>query len=257
MLQTIAHPRLIFRLSLLGAAILLLGATLPADLAAFADISSRPLPGQVIKKSLPPPKAVAAPGTLTKPTPQSVPAGAKTASPSIERTWATAAIASPKPETLVAAVFSSGEPAGLRPGRIGRSAVNVRNGPSKSAAALMVLQAGTDVRVGETVNGWVHVYAAQGSGWIYSSFLSGVALGQPRIAKLETTQPATLQASKPNAVRPRGRLEVVSAMQVRDEPGGDPVYRLSPGERVRIVEVEGKWARITTTGGESGWIRIR
>jgi hypothetical protein len=62
-------------------------------------------------------------------------------------------------------------PADALRGRIGAQAVNVRAGPSKTAVALGVLNAGTPVRIGESVGGWVHVFFDAGDGWVYKSFL--------------------------------------------------------------------------------------
>jgi SH3-like domain-containing protein len=133
------------------------------------------------------------------------------------------------------------------------SPVNLRIGPSKSSPALKVLPAGTPVRIAESVRGWVHVYADDGSsGWVYSTFLSGgVQPSQPRIAKFDFDQPA------PAAAKPKGRIKLQSQMTVRDGPGGAPIYTVGPGDQVRIAEVRGKWARIVTATGESGWVRLR
>jgi uncharacterized protein YraI len=57
------------------------------------------------------------------------------------------------------------------PARIGNAAVNLRSGPSKSAASLGVLDAGTPVRLGEEQHGWVNVLAEGGRGWVYERYL--------------------------------------------------------------------------------------
>jgi hypothetical protein len=55
--------------------------------------------------------------------------------------------------------------------RIGAQAVNVRASPSKTGVVLGVLNAGSPVRTGENVGGWIHVYFDGGDGWVYQDFL--------------------------------------------------------------------------------------
>ena len=69
--------------------------------------------------------------------------------------------------------FDVVEPPGLGSGMIGSQAVNVRGGPSRTGVVLGVLNAGSAVRVGENVGGWVHVYFEGGDGWVYESYLAG------------------------------------------------------------------------------------
>jgi hypothetical protein len=58
-------------------------------------------------------------------------------------------------------------------GRIGSQAVNVRASPSKTGVVLGVLNAGSPVRVGEDVGGWIHVWFEGGDGWVYKTYLAG------------------------------------------------------------------------------------
>ena len=69
--------------------------------------------------------------------------------------------------------FEAVEPPGLGSGYIGGLAVNVRAAPSKTGAKIGVLNAGSDVRIGENVGGWVHVFFSGGDGWVYETYLAG------------------------------------------------------------------------------------
>ena len=69
--------------------------------------------------------------------------------------------------------FASIDPPGLGSGSIGGQAVNVRAAPSRTGARIGVLNAGSPVRIGENIDGWIHVYYAGGDGWVYQSYLAG------------------------------------------------------------------------------------
>jgi hypothetical protein len=71
----------------------------------------------------------------------------------------------------LATTFAAVETPGGSAGRIGGQAVNVRASPSSTGVVLGVLNAGSPVRAGENVGGWVHVYFDGGDGWVYQSFL--------------------------------------------------------------------------------------
>jgi hypothetical protein len=72
-----------------------------------------------------------------------------------------------------AATFETVEPPGLGSGFIGGLAVNVRAAPSKTGAKIGVLNAGSAVRIGENVDGWIHVFFSGGDGWVYQTYLAG------------------------------------------------------------------------------------
>jgi hypothetical protein len=176
MLDAFAHSRLIFRISLLGAVVVLLAATLTADLAAFGDPSRRPLVhDQVIKKSMPAPRAITAPGSFAARTP-TLATDTKTANRVAVRTKAAAAMEAPSTETMVDRVLSPGQ-SGLPAGRIGHFAVNLHNGPSKSAAAVMVLKGAPTCEWVRPSMAGCTIYVSNGSGRIYSSFLSDAGGG--------------------------------------------------------------------------------
>lgn len=136
------------------------------------------------------------------------------------------------------------EAAGLTPARVGQSGVNVRSGPSGTAAKLFALPPGAAIKIGETTNGWVHVYASGTDGWIYSTFLSGQSPDAPAAA---TQSPRT--APTPGKV-----VRIAGHVTLRDAPDGLPVYDLQPGERVKIAESDGKWLRVLTVTGDTGWV---
>jgi hypothetical protein len=61
---------------------------------------------------------------------------------------------------------------GRRLFRVGASALNVRSGPSKGSAKVMVLSPGEEVHVAETQRSWVRVVLADGrGGWVFSKYL--------------------------------------------------------------------------------------
>jgi SH3-like domain-containing protein len=142
----------------------------------------------------------------------------------------------------VAVAAASAEPAGLPSDRI-NAAVNVRAAGRKGAPVLFVLPSGTPVRVAGTEGGWVHIFSDKGEGYVYASFIG------ERTNEVPQTDDASPPASK--------SFRVASSATVWDEPGGDPVYKLERGERIRIVETDGKWARIVTQSGEGGWVRLK
>ena len=142
------------------------------------------------------------------------------------------------------------QPSNLLPGRIGSSAVNIRSGPSKTSAKLGVLSAGAAIRTGEQRNGWVHVWYEGGEGWVYSSYLAG--------GDTTTTASITVRGGNDDAT-PRKAVEVGSRIVARQRPDTDSesLFRLAPGERVHIVGRKGKWLKVETITGETGWIRAK
>lgn len=253
-----AHRRLIIRLLPLAAVLIFMALLLPADLVAFADISkppAKPAANPVSERSVPAPVAIKQPITMGASalgtSIQKTASDQTTASaPTTARPWVTTAVAAEQLQVAAGKSPNSAIPPGLNQARIA-APVNMRTGPSKSSATLSVLPAGTEVAVAETVRGWVHIYTEGSEGWVYATYLSGGAgqVQQPRIAKYEAAPPAR--------TAPKARLQVQTPLQVRAEPGGDPIYQLDPGEQVAIAEVRGKWARIVTASGESGWVRVR
>ena len=151
----------------------------------------------------------------------------------------------------------------LRPDTIGASAVNLRAGPSSSTSTITVLQPGQAVQVGEMADGWAEVTLPDGStGWVYSRYLASVAATLP---PPEPEQPALPPEDTTTAqvdIKGNGKIEgrtarVESALAARSIPASSArvVFKTQPGERVKIVDVRGKWLRIVTADGSSGWIQ--
>lgn len=138
------------------------------------------------------------------------------------------------------------------PGRIGGSAVNLRAEPTTASSALTVLTPGLSVTLGDRQGGWVHVQSGDQVGWVYSSYIEG--MGRPA-----TPQNVTTTADLRPSVAPGKILRAGIGTAVRDQPelGARRLYTLDPGERVRVAESNGKWVRIVTATGESGWVQLR
>jgi SH3-like domain-containing protein len=179
-----------------------------------------------------------------------------------DRNLMTAALTAPKTDLEGAPLLDPN----LRPDSIGPSAVNLRAGPSSATATIAVLQPGQPVRTGESDGGWVEVTLPDGStGWVFSRYLASTA----KLAALEPTDSNDKASAKSDVssrsskalVNARGNLEgrtarIDATLVVRAKPGnGAPaLFRTEPGERVRIVDVRGKWLRIVTADGSTGWI---
>ncbi|HZY67398.1 MAG TPA: SH3 domain-containing protein [Devosia sp.] len=157
----------------------------------------------------------------------------------------------------------------LRPDSIGRSAVNLRAGPSTATASITVLQPGQAVHVGEDDDGWVEVTLPDGTtGWVFSRYLASVAPAQapaaPKKAEAKKAEPKKTETreAKAKVQGGGGNLEgrtarIDGALIARAQPDGDAkrIFRTSPGERVKILDSRGKWLRILTADGSTGWIQ--
>lgn len=152
----------------------------------------------------------------------------------------------------------------LRPDAIGSSAVNLRAGPSSATSTITVLQPGQAVSVGADNDGWVEVTLPDGtSGWVYSRYLASVAAAappEPELPEPKIEKPSTAKAViKGNT---DGKLEgrtarIDASLVARSIPSKSAraVFNTEPGERVKIVDVRGKWLHIVTADGSSGWIQ--
>jgi len=183
-----------------------------------------------------------------------------------DRNLMQAALSAPKTDLEGAPILNPN----LRSDSIGASAVNLRAGPSSDTATITVLQPGQPVQTGESDGGWVEVTLPDGStGWVYSRYLASSA----RLAALDpgdgnsssgTTSAKSDDEDSPSSkakVNARGNLEgrtarIDASLLARAKPNGRSpgVFRTEPGERVKIVDVRGKWLRIVTADGSSGWI---
>ena len=237
----------------LGVALLI-----PADFNAAANTISIRTPAAPVKAAamLPPPPVIAA-GTLNMSSsvpyvgadaPQTQAANVPDLRPSVQPAAVETTASTPLPT----------DPAGDKTAaRIAYSGVNVRAAADKGADKLFVLPPGAPVQVAESINGWVHVFADQGDGWVYKSYLLGNGADASAQASVQVMSP------KPKVVKSSplvGRIvQVASNVTVHDGPSADSdsIYSLDPGERVQIVEAAGGWARIATSDGESGWVKLR
>jgi SH3-like domain-containing protein len=143
--------------------------------------------------------------------------------------------------------------------RVGKSSVNVRAAPLKGSDKLGVLGAGTPVRIGEAKGGWLRVWYDGGTGWVYSSYLEGVAASSAVSITVSGGNTNEAPTSEPNKV---GQGEVVQAgsrLVVRDAPrsSASSVFRLERGERFKVVARKGNWIQIATATGEGGWIKAK
>lgn len=150
----------------------------------------------------------------------------------------------------------------LRADAIGSSAVNLRAGPSSDTATVTVLQPGQPIYVGMSQDGWSEVTLENGStGWVFSRYIASERAKepepvQPKVAAAEEPRAATVSGGSGRELAGRtARIE--SSLVVRSSPSntGRSLFRTEPGERVRIIDVDGNWLRIRTADGSSGWIR--
>ncbi len=167
----------------------------------------------------------------------------------------------PQLAALPAAPIEAAAPdlTGLTPDRVGGAALNLRAGPSSATAQIAVLSPGQPVHVGTASGGWVEVTLDDGrTGWVFARYLESAA----PVATAAATAP--VEAAPARAVvqaAPGQRLEgrtarIAASLPVRARPAAaaQRLLTLTPGERVRILDVRGNWLRIETTAGISGWI---
>ncbi len=244
----------------------------PADFNAAANtIAATPAPAPAkvkIDAMLAPPRVIPA-GTLNMASSSSIPyvgadapadqtQVAAVATPDLRPSVQPAALetSAPAVATTAALTTSTVPPTGDKSvARVAYSGVNVRAAAEKGAGKLFVLPPGAPVQTGESINGWVHVYADQGDGWVYKTYLLGGS-GAAASSSVQVMSPKPKAEKSPLIGRV---VQVASNVTVRDGPSSDSdsIYSLDAGERVKIVEASDGWARIATTDGESGWIRMR
>jgi SH3-like domain-containing protein len=146
--------------------------------------------------------------------------------------------------------------------QVGPVAVNLRSDPSVSDNKVSVLQPGESVRVGETSGNWVHVYRQDGTdGWVYGSYLAGSANGGAPAGNPGQTAmaPAPQRPAQPSRLPPpqtasMARLTSVVPLLQRPDDFGTTLGVLQPGERVRVLNSDGRWLHVVTEDGADGWI---
>ena len=151
--------------------------------------------------------------------------------------------------------------------RVGSSALNVRAGPTSSAGKLFVLRPGQPVTILERDGNWARITTASGErGWVYSRYLAdgpAAAADQTstRTVAAVANAPANAPAASPSAEADRSvrHARIGSAMPARAAPSRNaaPLFTLPSGARVKIAETQGRWLRVVTDSGVSGWIRYR
>ncbi len=137
---------------------------------------------------------------------------------------------------------------------IGASAVNMRSGPSSKAATVSVLPPGQPIQISGEQDGWIEVTLPDGTtGWVYSRYVAGTEVADAP----PPADPAPARAeSKPDKLTGRtARIEASIAVRSKPAPGARTLFRTEPGERVRIIGVDGNWLQIRTVDGNLGWIQ--
>jgi SH3-like domain-containing protein len=165
-----------------------------------------------------------------------------------------AAEAAPPPVETTAAIPDEPAEKPARTARgssfVGGSAVNMRVGPSKDTATVTVLQPGEPLQVMEESEGWTYVATLAGeTGWVSSRFLGNSAPAPKAMAPKSEER----SNSTGSTIRVRGAVTV----RAGPDTDSDRLFVVQPGERIRIAETRGNWARVILDSGISGWVRVR
>ena len=150
------------------------------------------------------------------------------------------------------------EPATLR-GRINDGPLNVRSGPSTSHSKCGKINAGTEVEILETLNGWYRIpegYVSAG----YVTLLTTAAPAPVVEAPVETPAPAEAPAEAPAASTTEtlyGRV-TTGSLNVRSGPGTgyDKCGKIYAGKTVEILESLNGWYRIPEGYVSADYIRV-
>ena len=141
-----------------------------------------------------------------------------------------------------------------RRARIGDSAVNVRSAPSRNAAKLGVAAAGTPIDILGSQQGWIHIRFDAGEGWVYSDYIANLGDRKASTSVSAPAQPESVaKPSRRKAATVSGRMVV----RVSPDSGAASLFRLEPGDKVHILKRDGKWMKVTTVSGDTGWIRAK
>ena len=135
---------------------------------------------------------------------------------------------------------------------VGRSAVNVRVGPSASTARLFVLRPGQKVSASESSGGWTLIVADDGeSGWVSSRYLSDTAtparMTPPKAAR------KVVEAEQPRQVRQPKFGRIASPLTLRAGPSrlAPRLFTLRRGDRIAVLETRGRWIRVMLEDGRA------
>lgn len=148
---------------------------------------------------------------------------------------------------------------------VGRSAVNVRAGPSATTARLFVLRPGQKVTAGETAGNWTLITADDGdSGWVSSRYLSDSATPPkatppPRAGRAPATAAPEAGTEEALPVRRVTFARVGSRVTLRSRPSAFSarLLVLEPGDRIAVIETRGRWVRVLLENGMSAWADSR
>lgn len=162
-----------------------------------------------------------------------------------------------------------------------RTALNVREGPSTEHATLFVLQPDIGVRVEEVSGGWARISASDGStGWAFAKYLTGASAqlaertsaGETRAApkaKYEKTKETVVARTEVVAKKQAGAstaahseaqaFRLANTIPMRSSPSttSPRLSTVPAGSKLRVVERNGRWARVILMDGTSGWINVR
>lgn len=163
----------------------------------------------------------------------------------------TAALSQPQP--TIAGPAAAPETL-TRTDTIGASAVNLRSGPSSNAQTLSVLQPGQQIEISGEQDGWIEVTLPDGTtGWVYSRY---VGAASTEIAQASAPQAEARPTASDSKLTGRtARIEASIAVRSKPSSAARTLFRTEPGERVRIIGVDGDWLQIRTIDGNLGWIR--
>ena len=150
------------------------------------------------------------------------------------------------------------ETATLR-GRINDGPLNVRSGPSTSHSKCGKINAGTEVEILETLNGWYRIpegYVSAG----YVTLLTTAAPAPVVEAPVETPAPAETPTEAPAASTTEtlyGRV-TTGSLNVRSGPGTgyDKCGKIYAGKTVEILESLNGWYRIPEGYVSADYIRV-
>ncbi|ASA26509.1 cell wall hydrolase [Paenibacillus donghaensis] len=147
--------------------------------------------------------------------------------------------------------------AGSYTAKVYADSLTVRSEPAKDAAVKGSVKNGSLVTVSDEQHGWMKVQAGKTSGWVAGYYLkkvSGSAQASPATAT--TTTKATTTAA---TVKTSGGTKVsvaADSLRIRSGPGTgyEVLGSLRAGDSVTPLARENGWVRISTAGGQQGWV---
>ena len=131
----------------------------------------------------------------------------------------------------------------VNPSGANTNQVKVHAEPSEAAPVVAVLQQGAEVLfdAGDRTGRWANIVLTQNRmGWVRSDLLK-------RPGYLPNTNTGFFKVKTLDG----------DSVNLRSKPGYGPtiVGTLPPGSRVRLIQAEGEWWIVTTTSGETGYVK--